>query len=64
MTKNKLNTKDRKRAIKRALKRSKRLRKTRQEKPLRKAHELFERKGKEKKFKEAMDKLLQSRGLK
>jgi hypothetical protein len=61
MKKNKLTTNQRKAAIKRALKSTTRLRKTQKEKHLRQAKALAEKKAKEKKFRETMDKLLASR---
>lgn len=65
MRKNKLTITERKRALKRGAKRSDRLRKTQKEKHIKKARLLAEKKTKkekeDKKFREEMDKLLQSR---
>lgn len=61
MRKNKLTTTQRKAAAKRALKRANRLKKTQREKHIRKEKILADKKSKEKKFKEAMDKILSAR---
>lgn len=61
MKKNKLSTKQRIAAAKRGQKRAERLRKTQKEKHVRKAKVLAEKKAKEKKFREAMDKIMQFR---
>jgi hypothetical protein len=62
MKKNKLTTAQRKAAAKRGEKRTARLRKTQSEKPLKQAKLAAEKKAKEKKFREAMQKLMESRG--
>lgn len=61
MKKNKQNATQRKAAAKRATKRADRLRKTKKEKHIRKAKVTAEKKAKERKFKEHLDKLLQAR---
>ena len=61
MKKNKSTIAQRKSAQKRAQKRSARLKKTQSEKHLKKAVTLEEKKSKEKKFRETMDKMIQAR---
>lgn len=61
MKKNKLTTVKRKAAAKRGQKRADRLKKTQETKHLRRADFLLEKEAKNKKLKDAMDKLLQSR---
>jgi hypothetical protein len=62
MKKNKLSPTKRKAAIKRGEKRSARLKKTQAEKHVRKSTLLAEKKNKDRKFRETMQKLLESRG--
>lgn len=62
MKKNKLTTTQRKAAAKRGEKRAARLRKTQSEKHLKQAKLAAEKKAKERKFREAMQKLMESRG--
>ena len=61
MKKNKLSPTKRKAAVKRGEKRAARLRKTKKEKHVRQAKTLAEKNAKDRKFRESMDKLLQSR---
>lgn len=61
MKKNKLTTAQRKAAAKRGLKRAVRLRKTQKAKHVRREKVIAEKKAKDKKFREAMDKLLAAR---
>jgi hypothetical protein len=62
MKKNKLTTAQRQSAAKRGQKRAARLKKTQGEKHIRKAKLVAEKKSKDKKFRDAMQKLLESRG--
>ena len=59
--KNKLSSAKRKSAVKRGTKRALRLKKTQKEKPIKQAKALLAKKEEEKKLKETIDKLLQSR---
>lgn len=61
MKKNKLSSTQRKAAAKRGEKRAARLRKTQKEKPIKQAKTLLIKKTEEKKIRETIDKLLQSR---
>lgn len=64
MKKDKRTPSQKKASLKRSTKRSMRLKKTQAEKPARKAAFIAEKKHKAKKIQDAMDKLLQTRGLK
>lgn len=61
MKKNKQTITQRRASAKRGAKRSARLKKTQKEKHVRKAKKLAEAKSKEQKFKEAMDRMMQSK---
>ena len=63
MKKNKLSTAKRKASAKTGQKRAVRLKKTREEKYIKKTKSFAEKKAKEKKFQEAMQKMLESRGI-
>lgn len=63
MKKNKLSTAKRKASAKTGQKRAVRLKKTKEEKHVKKTKAIVEKKVKEKKFQEAMQKMLESRGI-